>query len=82
MKKLWVVLYEAENVVYAESQEAAEKISERFRRDAELEHARTYEMGKCLPYGWEGSCIPYGEDELTIDEILAGPSESKAEGEP
>ena len=80
MKKLWTVLYEAEIVVYAETQDAADKIAERHRRDAEMEHARTYETGKCLPYAWEPDCVPYGEDELSIADIWALPSGSPDRG--
>lgn len=74
MKKLWAVLYETEIVVYAETEDEATKIADRHRRDAESDHTRTYEMGRCLPYGWDSDCVPYGEDELSIADILALPS--------
>ncbi len=77
MKKLWTVLFEAELVVYAETQEEATKLGERHRRDAEMDHARTYETGKCMPYGWEEDCVPYGEDDLSIKDIWALQTGSK-----
>lgn len=71
MKKLWTVTFEAELVVYAETQDEATKYGERYRRDAQIDHVHTLEMGKRLPYGWEEDCVPYGEADLSIKDILA-----------
>lgn len=61
-KQLYVVSIEAEIVVLAESEDQAEKLAKKAKRDVDDWDYRGKAMSH-MPSGWEGDCVPFGLSE-------------------